>query len=137
MTSPEPARSVLTLSCRDRPGIVHAVSRLLLTHACTIAESQQFSDPEAVDALQSQLADEVGPAEGCLVINWERMEGVKAMALGILKQTVERFTAHGGCVRHCFAQAQAVHQSGPPVAPELRRMEQRFPSAKTRRCACS
>jgi formyltetrahydrofolate deformylase len=46
----DPARSprcVLTLSCRDRPGIVHAVSRLLLAHACTIVESQQFGDPDA------------------------------------------------------------------------------------------
>jgi formyltetrahydrofolate deformylase len=44
-TATEVPQCVLTLSCPDRPGIVHAISRLLLTHACTIVESQQFSDP--------------------------------------------------------------------------------------------
>jgi formyltetrahydrofolate deformylase len=38
---------VLTLSCPDRPGIVHAVSKYLLYNDCTIIESQQFSDREA------------------------------------------------------------------------------------------
>ena len=35
---------VLSLSCPDRPGIVHAVSQFLLAHGCTIVESQQFGD---------------------------------------------------------------------------------------------
>jgi formyltetrahydrofolate deformylase len=34
----------LTLSCRERPGIVHAVSRFLFEHACDIVEHQQFDD---------------------------------------------------------------------------------------------
>jgi formyltetrahydrofolate deformylase len=38
-------RSVLTLSCEDRPGIVHAVSGVLYRHGCNILESAQFSDP--------------------------------------------------------------------------------------------
>ncbi len=38
-------RVVLTLSCPDRPGIVHAVSGVLLRHGCNILESAQFSDP--------------------------------------------------------------------------------------------
>ena len=38
---------VLTLSCPDRPGIVHAVATLLVDHDCNIAESQQFDDREA------------------------------------------------------------------------------------------
>jgi formyltetrahydrofolate deformylase len=37
-------RLVLTLSCPDRPGIVHAVSGFLVTQECNIVESQQFSD---------------------------------------------------------------------------------------------
>lgn len=37
---------VLTLSCADVPGIVHAISGLLLDHAGTIVESRQFGDAE-------------------------------------------------------------------------------------------
>lgn len=36
---------VLTLSCPDRMGIVHAVSGFLLDLECNIADSQQFLDP--------------------------------------------------------------------------------------------
>ncbi|MFX4293135.1 formyltetrahydrofolate deformylase [Streptomyces bohaiensis] len=36
---------VLTLSCPDRPGIVHAVSSYLFTTGCNIEDSQQFKDP--------------------------------------------------------------------------------------------
>ncbi|MCQ0023212.1 formyltetrahydrofolate deformylase [Streptomyces somaliensis DSM 40738] len=35
---------VLTLSCSDRPGIVHAVSSYLLITGCNIEDSQQFGD---------------------------------------------------------------------------------------------
>lgn len=35
---------VLTLSCPDRPGIVHAISGLLAEHGGNITESQQFGD---------------------------------------------------------------------------------------------
>jgi formyltetrahydrofolate deformylase len=35
---------VLTLSCPDRPGIVHAVSGYLVEHGANIVESQQFGD---------------------------------------------------------------------------------------------
>ena len=36
---------VLTLSCPDRRGIVHAVAGFLVDHDATIADSQQFGDP--------------------------------------------------------------------------------------------
>ena len=36
---------VLVLSCQDAPGIVHAVSGLLLQERCTIVESHQFDSP--------------------------------------------------------------------------------------------
>lgn len=39
------ARWVLTLSCPDRPGIVHAVTGVLADHGGNITESQQFGDP--------------------------------------------------------------------------------------------
>ncbi|MGY1642727.1 formyltetrahydrofolate deformylase [Geodermatophilus sp. SYSU D00703] len=35
----------LTLSCQERPGIVHAVSSFLFEHGCDIVEHQQFDDP--------------------------------------------------------------------------------------------
>jgi formyltetrahydrofolate deformylase len=38
---------VLTLSCPDVPGIVHAVSTLLVEERCTIVQSQQFGDPDS------------------------------------------------------------------------------------------
>jgi formyltetrahydrofolate deformylase len=36
---------VLTLSCPDRPGIVHAVSGLLASHNANILDSQQYGSP--------------------------------------------------------------------------------------------
>jgi formyltetrahydrofolate deformylase len=36
---------VLTLSCPQRPGIVHAVTAFLFDHGCDIVEHQQFDDP--------------------------------------------------------------------------------------------
>jgi len=41
---------VLTLSCRDTKGIVHAVSGLLFQAGCNIIDSQQFGDVLASDA---------------------------------------------------------------------------------------
>src|SRR4051794_35160612 len=43
MTRPADAQhGVLVLSCQDAPGIVHAVSGLLVDEQCTIVESHQF-----------------------------------------------------------------------------------------------
>ncbi|MFE1310635.1 formyltetrahydrofolate deformylase [Streptomyces sp. NPDC058755] len=42
---PQPGREfVLTLSCPDRAGLVHAVTSYLVTHSGNILESQQFDD---------------------------------------------------------------------------------------------
>ena len=41
---PTGAEFVLTLSCPDRPGIVHAVSGFLVDRGANIVESQQFGD---------------------------------------------------------------------------------------------
>ena len=45
----ERAEFILTLSCRDRSGIVHAVSGLLYEVGCNIIDSQQFGDLPAAD----------------------------------------------------------------------------------------
>ncbi|MGC4949161.1 formyltetrahydrofolate deformylase [Streptomyces sp. DT224] len=46
MTEPQPApdQYVLTLSCPDKQGIVHAVSSYLFMTGCNIEDSQQFGD---------------------------------------------------------------------------------------------
>ncbi|MFB6718332.1 MULTISPECIES: formyltetrahydrofolate deformylase [unclassified Streptomyces] len=49
MTEPQPAETthdqyVLTLSCPDKQGIVHAVSSYLFMTGCNIEDSQQFGD---------------------------------------------------------------------------------------------
>ena len=43
---PHPHHWVLTLSCPDRPGIVHAVAGVLAENGGNITESQQFGDPD-------------------------------------------------------------------------------------------
>jgi formyltetrahydrofolate deformylase len=48
MTRPVDAQhGVLVLSCQDAPGIVHAVSGLLVDEQCTIWESHQFDSPSS------------------------------------------------------------------------------------------
>ena len=40
-----PKTFILTLSCQQRPGIVHAVTAFLFGNGCDIVEHQQFDDP--------------------------------------------------------------------------------------------
>ena len=47
---PEEHEFILTLSCRDTTGIVHAVSGLLYQGGCNIIDSQQFGDLQGEDA---------------------------------------------------------------------------------------
>jgi len=49
-TMPTPRDFVLTLSCPDAKGIVHAVSGLLYQAGCNIIDSQQFGDVLGEDA---------------------------------------------------------------------------------------
>ncbi len=44
MTTSETKEYILTLSCPDKRGIVHAVSGFLTEHGCNILESAQFGD---------------------------------------------------------------------------------------------
>ncbi|MFZ3562300.1 formyltetrahydrofolate deformylase [Streptomyces sp. BH055] len=51
MTTTRSARTavnqhILTLSCPERPGIVHAVTSFLVGEGCDITEHQQFDDPD-------------------------------------------------------------------------------------------
>jgi formyltetrahydrofolate deformylase len=78
--TPEQQTLVLTLSCPQRPGIVHAVTAFLFGHGCDIVEHQQFDDPlrgvlfqrtevvtsaaadvtQLADAFRAEVADEFG-----------------------------------------------------------------------------
>ena len=42
-----PSKLVLTLSCPDQPGIVHAVSGVIGSVEGNIIQSQQFGDPDS------------------------------------------------------------------------------------------
>jgi formyltetrahydrofolate deformylase len=58
---PAAQRGVLTLSCPDVPGIVHAVSGFLLRQHCTIVQSQQF---DALDSGHIFMRVEFSRADG-------------------------------------------------------------------------
>ncbi|WP_309080473.1 formyltetrahydrofolate deformylase [Zhihengliuella sp.] len=45
-SNPNPHQYIVSLSCADQPGIVHAVSGALMETGCNIAESQQYGSPE-------------------------------------------------------------------------------------------
>ena len=62
------AAFVVTLSCPDRPGIVHAVAGALLEAGCNIADSQQYGSPSTgnffmrVEATTTSSQDELAAA---------------------------------------------------------------------------
>jgi formyltetrahydrofolate deformylase len=60
----DPTEWVLTLSCPDRPGIVHAVAGMLAEHGGNITESQQFGDPASgLFFMRVQVTTAAGRAE--------------------------------------------------------------------------
>ena len=75
----EPGREfVLTVSCADRRGIVHAVSGVMLEQSMTILDSQQFADTTAGEFhLRMHLAREgdrlpVGEPRRRDGVTWQR-----------------------------------------------------------------
>jgi formyltetrahydrofolate deformylase len=77
LTSPQLGSSyILTISCADVPGIVHAVSGFLADRGWTITQSQQFDDPQT-ETLFMRL--QFSPAKGTTVppardVEWLRAE---------------------------------------------------------------
>jgi formyltetrahydrofolate deformylase len=82
----------LTLSCADRPGIVHAVSGALVAAECNITESQQFGSPDsgrffmrvAVDTASSleRLRERLQPVAEQFGMKWSlNREGVPVRTL--------------------------------------------------------
>ena len=74
---------ILTLSCPDRTGIVHAVSGFLLSFNGNIVDSQQFGDEEtqhfflrihfrvAADIQEAQLRQEFTPLADKFAMHWQ------------------------------------------------------------------
>ena len=56
-----PAAFVLTLSCKDQPGIVARVSTWLFEQGFNILDAQQFDDPETVQFFMRVVFAPVGP----------------------------------------------------------------------------
>ncbi|WP_394249737.1 formyltetrahydrofolate deformylase [Arthrobacter pityocampae] len=81
MTSPDAPRSFsLTLSCPDRPGIVHGVSGALVGVGANITESQQYGSPDTgtffmrvaldTDAPEEDLRAALDPVAGEFGMAW-------------------------------------------------------------------
>jgi len=73
---------ILTLSCPDRVGIVHAVTGFLAEHGCNIVDSQQFGDRDTGRFFMRVHIESTTPEE-----NRDSLEA----AFG---PTAERFTMH-------------------------------------------
>ncbi|NNB94568.1 formyltetrahydrofolate deformylase [Corallococcus exiguus] len=59
-----PAQYILTLSCPDQRGIVHAVSGWLAEHGCNILDSAQYGDPQTrLFFMRVHFVDEEGKAQ--------------------------------------------------------------------------
>ena len=72
---------VVTLSCPDRPGIVHAVAGALLAAGCNIADSQQYGSPSTgnffmrveatTSSTQAELSAELRPVAESFGMTWK------------------------------------------------------------------
>ncbi|HET9075259.1 MAG TPA: formyltetrahydrofolate deformylase [Solirubrobacteraceae bacterium] len=63
---PPGTRAILTLSCPDRTGIVHAVAGVLLAQGLTITEAQQFNDPDTATFFMRVAVSPGDPTAGPL-----------------------------------------------------------------------
>ncbi|KIA73993.1 formyltetrahydrofolate deformylase PurU [Arthrobacter sp. MWB30] len=72
---------VVTLSCPDRPGIVHAVAGALLDAGCNIADSQQYGSPTTgnffmrveatTSSTQAELSAALQPVADTFGMTWQ------------------------------------------------------------------
>ena len=86
--SNQPPTYVLTLACRDRPGLVFAVSSWLMDMGGNILDSQQFDDPmghnffmrvhfESADLGLARLRDSFGPVAAVNGMEWQLFSAVE------------------------------------------------------------
>jgi formyltetrahydrofolate deformylase len=84
VTSPAPRSYSLTLSCPDRPGIVHGVSGALVGMGANITESQQYGSPDTgtffmrvaltTEAPEQELRSALGPVAAKFGMDWALAE---------------------------------------------------------------
>ena len=86
---------VLSLSCPDRPGIVHGVTGLLVSNGGNITESQQYGDPDTgrfflrieadipgdIEALRGPVAELAAKLEGTIELS-ENHRPIKTIIMG-------------------------------------------------------
>jgi formyltetrahydrofolate deformylase len=111
---------VLTVSCRDRPGIVHAVSGVLADRGCNIVDSQQygstasatfflrmrFSSTLAVEDLRTGLASTAAAFE----MTWQLHDSDSQPALLIM------VSRHGHCLNDLLYRWRSGNLPGQIVA---------------------
>jgi formyltetrahydrofolate deformylase len=99
-----PTAYTLTLSCPDRPGIVHAVAGALVQAGGNITESQQYESPQsgrffmrvavATDQSYTELHEQLQPVAQEFGMTWKlRREGVKMRTLLMASKS-------GHCLNH-------------------------------------
>ncbi|MCA4133497.1 formyltetrahydrofolate deformylase [Arthrobacter sp. M4] len=96
MTEPTaPSSYVVSLSCPDRPGIVHAVAGALLEAGCNITDSQQYGSPTTGNFFMrveadtpstiGELTSALEPVATAFTMNWQVKpvgEKVRTLILG-------------------------------------------------------
>ncbi len=86
---------ILTLSCPDKPGIVHAVSGLLLEHGANIEEAAQFNDAQtglffmrvqfaSQEAIQADIEPAIAQLAGSLRMTFNLHPAAKKMPTVIM-----------------------------------------------------
>ena len=102
---------ILTLSCPDRPGIVHAVSGFLLKRRANIEEAAQYSDSATglffmrvrflCELTTSALLAELTPEANALGLQWDLHEVHQAMP------TVIFVSKEGHCLNDLLFRTQS------------------------------
>lgn len=103
-TAAEPTQYVLTLSCPDKQGIVHAVSSYLFMTGCNIIDSQQFGDRRGGTSrpMGTPPGREVGGAGGPLFFMRVHFSAERPV-------TVESLRASFAAIGASFGMEWAIH----------------------------
>ncbi len=112
MTAPASSSYSLTLSCPDRPGIVHGVSGALVAAGANITESQQYGSPDtgtffmrvalATDAGEAALRRQLEPVARSFGMDWElNVDGTPTRTLILVSKAA-----------HCLNDLLFQHRSG-------------------------
>ncbi len=112
MTAPASSSFSLTLSCPDRPGIVHGVSGALVAAGANITESQQYGSPDtgtffmrvalATDAGEAELRRQLEPVARSFGMDWElNVDGTPTRTLILVSKAA-----------HCLNDLLFQHRSG-------------------------